>query len=225
MPLGVGQQANHLAERGLVTQFVGPDLEPAELVDRAGKNGVAFALVDRHALTGEHGLIDGRPPADHHPVDGDPLAGPDDHAIADGDLLGRDLDLRFVPDHARGPADKIEQLADRALGTLEGERLQALADEGDEHDLGGDEIFAQAGRRDARDRQGDVGADRTFEQGRQGAGRPPARRRSPPPTKASGTPKGRCHGLPMTASTTSATSNTPTTDVTAQSQRRSASGS
>ena len=86
----------------------------------------------------------------------------------DGDLFGRDLDLGVAPDHARGPRIEVEQLADGALGSLERERFQALADQGDEDDLGGDEILAQASRRDAGDRQGDVGADRSFEQGGQG---------------------------------------------------------
>ena len=63
MALSVGQQPDHLAQRGFVPQLVGPDLQAAELVDRAGKDGVALALVDRHAFAGEHGLIDGGPPA------------------------------------------------------------------------------------------------------------------------------------------------------------------
>ena len=128
---------------------------------------VALALVDRHALAGQDGLIDGRPAARRPCRRRDPLAGPDDHAIADGQCFGRDLDLGVVPDHARGPRIEVEQLADRALGSLEGERFQAFADQGDEDDLGRDEVLAQASRRDAGDRQGDVGADRPLEQRRQ----------------------------------------------------------
>ena len=62
----------------------------------------------------------------------------------------------------------FEELLDRPLRALEGERFEALADQGDEDDLGGDEVFAQQGRRHAGDRQRDVGADPPFEQRRQG---------------------------------------------------------
>ena len=55
------------------------------------------------------------------------------------------------------------------------ERFEAFADQGDEDDLGGDEVFAEQARRDAGDRQRDVGADPPFEQRRQGeVDHPPA---------------------------------------------------
>ena len=56
MPLGIGQEPDYLAERRLIAELVGPDLQPAELVDRAGEDRVALAFVDRKALAAQDRL-------------------------------------------------------------------------------------------------------------------------------------------------------------------------
>ena len=114
-PLGLGDQPEHLAERRLVADLLGPDLDHAELVDRPGVDRVARPLVDRQRLARQRRLIDGRPARDDRPVDGDPLAGPDDDEVADDDLRGRDLDLDPVAADPGGARGLVEQPVDRAL--------------------------------------------------------------------------------------------------------------
>ncbi len=91
----VGQEPDDLAQRRLGPELVGADLEPAELVHRAREDGIAFTLVDRHALAGQDGLIDGGSAANHRSVHADPLAGPDDDQVPDRQV--GPSGLRFPP--------------------------------------------------------------------------------------------------------------------------------
>ena len=74
-------------------------------------------------------------------------------------FLGRDLDLGIDREPPGRSGIDVQQRPDRAAGAVEAEGLETFAQQGDEDDLGRDEILAQAGGRDAGDRQRDVGAD------------------------------------------------------------------
>ncbi len=126
----LGEQPDDLAERRLGAELLGADLQPAELVDRAGEDGIALTLVDRHALAGEHGLVDGRSAANDRPVDADPLSGPDDDEVSDRQLLDRDLDLGLVANHPGGPRIDVQQRPDGAAGAVEAEGFETFAHAG-----------------------------------------------------------------------------------------------
>ena len=72
---------------------VGADDEGAGAVEGGADDGWSPGrLVDRHALAGEHPLVDGGRALDDDAVDGHLLAGPDPDQVADGDLLDGDVD-------------------------------------------------------------------------------------------------------------------------------------
>ena len=83
-------------------------------------------------------------------------------------------------------------LRERALGAVEGERFQALAEQADEHDLGGDQRLADQDGGDGGDGDGQVGADACPRRAVRASRRAPARRRSPRRSGRSGsrTPRG-----------------------------------
>ena len=162
--LRLGHHAEDLSERRLVPDLLGADLDQAELVDRPGVDRVAGPLVDRQRLARQGGLIDGRASGQDRPIHRDPLAGADDHEVADDDLTGRDFHLDSLAADAGGARGLVEQAVDRALGPFEGDRFEHLTDQGDEDDLGRDERLPDHQRGQARLRQRDVGADASLDE-------------------------------------------------------------
>ena len=69
------------------------------------------------------------------------------------------FEFRAVAPHPRGPRRLLDQPSQRAPRVRESPRFQDLAQERDEDDLRRDERLAQDQRRQARLRQGKVGAD------------------------------------------------------------------
>ena len=175
--LGLGQELDHLAHGRLAANLLDPDFEPTELVDRPREDRVSGALVDRQALAREDGLIDGGPAPEHRSVGRDPLSRPDHQHVAGHDRVGRDLRLLAIPEQPSRSRPILQQLLDRPLRPPEGERLQTLAQQGDEDDLGGHEVFAGQAGRHAGDRQRDVGADPPLQESQAERDRRPALRR------------------------------------------------
>ncbi len=166
--LGGGEQADDAAHRGFGADLSRTHLDAAKLVDGAGVNGVALALVDGEALAGEDGLIDGGAAGLDDAVGGDALAGTDDEEVAHGDFFGGDFDFLAVFQDASGARAVFEEGLDGLLGSAEGEGFEAFAEEGDEDDLGGHEILAQQAGGDAGDGQSDIGANAALEEGGDG---------------------------------------------------------
>jgi hypothetical protein len=162
--MGVGQKPDDLAKGRARADFLGTDFESAELVHCPGKDGVVFTFIDRHALAGQDGLIDGGTAPNHRAVDADSLAGADNNNISDRQVLRWDLDLGVTSEYSRGPRVDVEKRPYRSLRSLECQRFQALAQECDEDHFCRDEVLTQTGGRHAGDRQGDVGADRAREE-------------------------------------------------------------
>jgi hypothetical protein len=84
-------QPHHAAQRVVSGQAGHLHFQRAGGVDSAGEDIVAWLLVYRHALTGDWGLIHTALPGPHDAIHADPVAGPHQHQVADGDLLHRHL--------------------------------------------------------------------------------------------------------------------------------------
>ncbi len=136
------------------------------MIDRAGIDRVASPLVHRHRLAGQDRLLNGGTAREHRTIGRDPFAGADEQDITNRECIRGDLHRPTIPEHGRRPRAKLQQLLDGPLRPFEGERLQAFPEEGDKDDLGRHEVFAQQARRDASDRQGDIGPDPPLQQGR-----------------------------------------------------------
>ena len=140
------------------------DFELTELVDRPREDPVSGANVNRQALARQDRLINGGPAPEHRAVGRDPLSRPDQEHVAGRDRVGRDLRLLAVPKQASRSRPILQQLLDRPLRPLEGQGLEALAQEGDEDDLRGHEVFSGQTGRHTGDGQRDVGADPSFQE-------------------------------------------------------------
>ena len=70
-------------------------------VDRPGVHLLPRDLVHGHALAGNGGLVHGRLPGQHQAIHGDPLAGADQDAVADTQLLHPHLLLLVAMEHRR----------------------------------------------------------------------------------------------------------------------------
>src|SRR5205823_3753231 len=112
--------------------------ERPELVDATGQYGVTRPDVERQALAGQSARVHGGTAVNDLAV-GRHL-GPrlDDDAVADAQLVREDAHLLPVAQEPAAAREDLDELADGVLGALERERLQALADQADEHHLGGD---------------------------------------------------------------------------------------
>ena len=145
-------------------------------------------LIERHALAGQCALVDGRCALGHKAVDGNSLAGPDCHGVADGDVFDRQVDFASVADDVGDRGTKLEDATDRRLGTVERVALDALATQGDKDDEGRRHLLAQNDGRQCRDCQGQIGSDPPLKQTFERTVEDPA----PPRTaarSAAGTPK------------------------------------
>lgn len=110
----VGQKLDDAAQGRSCTELLGPHFEAAKLVERSGVDRIPFAFIDRHALTGQHGLIDGRPAARDRAVDADPLSRADNNPIAKHQIFGGHIDFDVAPDHVRHARVIVDELTDRA---------------------------------------------------------------------------------------------------------------
>ena len=160
-------QPDDARHRGVGADPLGLDLERAVLVDAAAPDRVAGALLGRHRLAGDPALVDGRDAAAHPAVDRHGLARPHHDDLAEPHLLGRHLDLDAGAEHPGEPRLRRDEAFDRAPGAVHREVLEPLAEQHDEHDLGGGEVLADGDRGAGgdRDRQvrREVAAQQVFE--------------------------------------------------------------
>ena len=91
-------------------------------------------LGDRHALAGDHALVEVRGAFDDRRVDCHALAGPDDHDITDANRLDRDLGVTVGPPDSGGLRREPDEPADRVGGMAPGSRLEVATqeDQGDD---------------------------------------------------------------------------------------------
>ena len=136
--LGVLDQAGDLGQRGVGADPGGLDHEAAAGVDGGAGDGVAGADLDGHGLAGEQRGVDRRGALDDGAVGGDLLAGADDEAVADGELVDRDADLAAVAQHGDVLGAQLEQGPQRGAGAALGPGLEVAAGEDEHGDAGGD---------------------------------------------------------------------------------------
>ena len=133
----VGDHADDLAERGVLADACGLTAQEAGAVDRRGRHAVAGRLVDRDALTGQGGFVDGARAVQHDAVDRDALARADDEDITLFDLRGGDLHLFAVTDDGRRLRREGHEALERVGGLALGPCLEQLADGDERQDHGG----------------------------------------------------------------------------------------
>ena len=126
--LGVIDELDDLRQGRLPAGLGDADGEPAVVVDRAADDGVAHRPRDRARLAGNHRFIDGGPTLGHHAVDGDAVAGADQHLVVhlkvtDGNFFV--LARRTEP--LRHRRREIQQLSDGRAGRLAGAGLEPVA--------------------------------------------------------------------------------------------------
>ena len=106
-------EARDLRERRVGPDPRRPDDQAAVAVDRAARDIRPGLDVDRHRLAGEQGLIDGRGPLLDDAVGRELLAGPDDEAVSDLELVRSNDDLQAVSEHARLARAEVEERSHR----------------------------------------------------------------------------------------------------------------
>ena len=97
-------------------------------------------------LAGEQRGVDGRGALDDDAVGGDLLAGADDEAVADGELVDRDPHLGAVAEHGDVLGAELEQGPQGGAGAALGPGLEVAAGEDEHGDAGGDLEVDLAGR-------------------------------------------------------------------------------
>jgi hypothetical protein len=136
---------------------------PVVLIEPANTSSPG-GFVLRHALAGQHRDVDRRLAGQHDAIDRHLATRLDHHHITDLQLAGQDPLLDPVAQAPTPAGEYLDQLAQFALGTGEDHRLQALAEQADEHHLGGDQRFADEDGGDASDGQRQVRAQSALEQ-------------------------------------------------------------
>ena len=147
--LGLAHDLDDLLEHGRLAQCLGRDDGRAGAVEAAADDLVAGCLVHRHALAGEHGLVDRALAADDRAVDRHALAGADAHPVVLRDLVDRQLDKRVPALHHGRARLQVHELADGGVGLPGRDLLHILAeeDEREQHPVGRKvELVARARR-------------------------------------------------------------------------------
>src|SRR6516165_1257301 len=90
-PLRFGDHGDDLGEERIAADAFGTHYETAGRVDGSAGDLVAWILLCRHRLAGDHGFIDRAAALEHHAVDRHFLARPYAQAIARNDLFKRDV--------------------------------------------------------------------------------------------------------------------------------------
>ena len=152
-------KADHALDGAVLADLCGLHLESAELVDRAGGDFVADALVDRQRFTRHNGLIHRCLARYDLSVDRDGLAGQHAQQVADLDGLGGDGCFLSAGDDARGLRRQMDELFDARVGAGDGQLFEKTAELHDERDLTRGEDLADADRRDQRERDEHVRLD------------------------------------------------------------------
>ena len=98
---GIADHADNLGKRGIFADARCFAAQEAGLVYGRGGNSIAHGLIDRNALAGEGGFIDGAGAFQDDAVYGDILTGAHDKHIAAANLGNRHGDLLTVP-HEHG---------------------------------------------------------------------------------------------------------------------------
>ena len=96
-------------KHGLGADFFGPHHQRAIFVEGAGNQPVAFGLLDRHGLAGQHRFVDRGAPIQHDTVNRNRVARADTQAVAGMNLVERHVGLGpVVGNQPRGLWREVE---------------------------------------------------------------------------------------------------------------------
>ena len=135
-PLRLLHEPDDLRQRRFGADPRRPECEAPGPVQRRGKNLRPLHFSRRHALSGQHGLVDAGAAGDDHAVRGDLLPGPNDDQIVFHDLIDRNVPLHTLPDDTRGFRLHPHQALDRLGGPSLRPGLQKPAEDNQRHDEG-----------------------------------------------------------------------------------------
>lgn len=110
-PHRVLDKRDNLGKSGVLPNFRGPEFDALRRVYRRSDYLVAFHLIDRQTLAGNHRLVYGRLSFDDT-VYRDSLSWPDHDAVTDFNFLDRNLNLFPITDDAGGLRLQVEELFD-----------------------------------------------------------------------------------------------------------------
>ena len=114
-----------------------PERQGPRGIEGRADHQVVEPLRDRHALAGDHALVDRRGSVNDDAVHGDRFARANADEIADDDRLDRHVDLGGAPHDPRGPRRKPDQAADGLRGVGLRSRLEEAPEQDERHDRGG----------------------------------------------------------------------------------------
>ncbi len=135
-PLRLAHHFDHPAQHGAASHLGGREAEAAGTVEGARINRAARALLNRHALAGEHGFVDGRFARHDGAIHRNAFARPHHHRVAEAHFRHRDFDFRAVAQDAGVGRLQIHQPPNGCAGLGARPRLQQPACQ-DERDDGG----------------------------------------------------------------------------------------
>src|SRR5690606_4182213 len=114
----------HPGDLGVGADPGGRDAQPPAGVDGGAGDGVPDGDLDRDGLAGQHGRVDGGGALGDRAVGGDLLAGPDQEAVAHGELPDRDLFLPAVAQHGDVLGAQLHQRPQGGPGAALGTGLE-----------------------------------------------------------------------------------------------------
>ena len=149
--LRVLDQVGDAGDRGVAAGAFGADVEDAVLVQAAAPHRIADAEFGGQRFAGHAALVDRGLAALDRAVHRQALAGEHPHQVADFHLVQGDELFAAVAQHPSLVRLAGDEAGDRSLGAVDRPVLDPLADQHDEHDLGGGEVLADPDRRAGRD--------------------------------------------------------------------------
>ena len=111
--IGLLDEAEDLAERGVLPDTVDPHAEGAAVTDRRGKDLGPWLLLHRDRFAGDGCLVHGRAAVEDDAVDRDTIPGFDQDDLTWSDLLRRHLEVLTVPLNPRRLRRQLQEFLDR----------------------------------------------------------------------------------------------------------------
>ena len=151
--LGLGDQPCDLRQRGLGPHLRRAHDQPPVRVDRRSRDLDTGLDLHRDGLARQHRLVDRRGALLDDAVGRDLLAGTDEEAVADAELLDGHQHLLAVSEHARLLRSQLEQYANRRARAAAGARFKEAAEQDQRRGHGADleiHVLAREGGDDGR---------------------------------------------------------------------------
>ena len=149
---GVLHELQDARHRALGIGALGADLQQAREADAAGDHPVARGDIHRQALAGERGGVHAAAALEHRAVERDLLPRSDQQGLPHRHLLGVELPLLPVAQHAREVGADIHERGDGLAAAPDGDGLKELTDLVKQHDRRGLGVLPRREGAERRDR-------------------------------------------------------------------------